>query len=147
VDRLRCGAPRRHPSGAHIELFADGHEIIVPAGIGIAPPQHHHGASVDTGRCVYPVHTTDPTGVILIDPTGSRVPTVGELFKLWGQPLNRRRLASFMALANSAIAAFVDGRRFPDDPRSIPLRRHAQIVLEVGPPVEPHPSYRFASGL
>jgi hypothetical protein len=31
--------------------------------------------------------------------------------------------------------------------RAIPLRRHAQIVLELGPYIPPHESYLFGMGL
>lgn len=146
---LRCGVASAHPYAAHIELFAQAHEIVVPAGIGVAPPQRHDGSSVDGGRCAYPIRTADPTGVVLIDPPSTRYasPTVGALFKLWGQPLSRWRLASFTAPHNSTVTAFVNGRREPGPPGAIRLSRHAQIVLEIGPHVQPHPSYRFADGL
>lgn len=146
---LRCGVVSAHPYAVHIELFAQAHEIIVPAGIGVAPPQHLQGASVDGGACAYPVRTADPTGVVLIDPSSIKdvQPTVGDLFRLWGQPLSPHRLAGFPAGRHTPVVAFLDGRRVPGPPGAIPLRRHAQIVLEVGPYVQPHPSYRFASGL
>lgn len=146
---LRCGTASAHPYAAHIELFAQAHEIILPAGIGVAPPQRHHGASVDGGRCAYPIRTADPTGVVLVDSSSAMYfhPTVGDLFKLWGQPLSRRRLAGFTAARNGTVAAFVNGRHELGPPGAIRLRRHAQIVLEIGPHVQPHPSYRFADGL
>jgi hypothetical protein len=104
---------------------------------------------VEAGACAYPVRTTDPTGVVLIDPPspGQAQPTVGDLFRLWGQPLSRHRIASFTAAGSGPVAAFVDGRRVLGPPGAIPLRHHAQIVLEIGPYVQPHPSYRFAAGL
>jgi hypothetical protein len=50
---------------------------------------------------------------------------VGALFRSRGQPLSATRLASF---------------------RAVPLTRHAEIVLEVGPHVPPHSSYAFPPG-
>lgn len=149
VDELRCGMPGKHPYAAHIELFARGHEIVVPAGIGIAPPQQRMGATVDGGRCTYPIRTVDPTGVILVDPVAAahRQPTIGDLFRLWGQPLDLHRLAGFIGGRRDVIVAFLDGRRVLGNPNSIPLQRHSQIVLELGQRVAPHPSYRFAPGL
>lgn len=146
---MRCGVARAHPYAAHVELFAQAHEIVVPAGIGVSPPQRHDGARVDGGRCSYPVRTADPTGVVLVDPpsAGHAQPTVGDLFRLWGQPLSRRHLAGFTAAHDGMVAVFVDGRREPGPPGAIRLSRHAQIVLEIGPHVQPHPSYRFADGL
>jgi hypothetical protein len=45
------------------------------------------------------------------------------------------------------VTAFVGGERRSGDPRRIPLRRHAQIVLQVGGYIPPHRSYRFPPGL
>jgi hypothetical protein len=42
---------------------------------------------------------------------------------------------------------FVGGRPFAGDPRRVPLTRHAQIVVEVGGHVAPHPSYLFPKGV
>jgi hypothetical protein len=143
VGRLRCGPGPHSSYGAHIELFALNRGIAVPAGIGVAPPQHRAGAVVTGGRCAYPLRTVDPTGVVEVDSTIARAPSVGELFELWGQPLSYDRLGRIAAPPGASVAAFVDGHRWSGDPRAIPLRRHVQIVLELGPPVEPHPSYTF----
>jgi hypothetical protein len=68
---------------------------------------------------------------------------LGDLFAVWGQPLSRRRLAAF----RGRVEAYLDGARWRRDPRRIPLRRHAQVVLEVGGQVPPHARYRFPPGL
>ena len=49
--------------GAHLELFARGLVVLVPAGIGIAPPLRVDGLKA-SGGCSYPVRTREPTGVI-----------------------------------------------------------------------------------
>ena len=146
LGRLGCGraGPRRH--GVHIELFAAGRVLIVPAGIGIAPPQRRVGPVVAAGRCSYPLRTVEPTGVVEVDPSVGPV-TVGDLFALWGQRLDTRHLAGFVTPRGGAVKAYMDGRRWSGSPRRIPLLRHASIVLEVGPHVAPHPSYVFAPGL
>lgn len=142
VAGLRCS---RHSAGSrfgvHLELFAARRVVIVAPGIGIAPPRARRGAYVSGGRCSYLVRTREPTGVIEVEP-GSRL-TLGQLFDVWGQPLSRNRLAGF----RGAVTAFVAGRRRAGDPRTIPLTRHAQIVLEVGGHVPPHARYRFPPGL
>jgi hypothetical protein len=93
------------------------------------------------GGCAYPIVTREPTGVLEVAPGRER--TLGDLFALWGQPLSRRRLAGF----SGEVQAFVAAKRRRGDPRRIPLRRHAQIVLEVGGYIPPHRSYRFPPGL
>jgi hypothetical protein len=69
--------------------------------------------------------------------------TLGHLFAVWGQPLSRMRMAGF----RGRVRAYLDGRRWSGAPGAIPLRRHAQIVLEVGTHVPPHSTYRFPPGL
>jgi hypothetical protein len=141
VDGLACSPVAASRFGAHLELFARRLVVIVPAGVGIAPPLRRDGAYVRSGRCSYPARTREPTGVIELR-AGPRL-TLGAFFDLWGQPLSRTRLAGF----RGPVSAFVAGRRRPGDPRSIPFTRHVQIVLEVGGYVRPHASFLFRHGL
>ncbi len=131
--------------GAHVELFAGSHVILVPAGIGIAPPRATAGAYVSGGRCSYALRTTEPTGVIEIVP-GTRA-TLGDLFDVWGASLSARELAGFRAPLGARVRVYVAGLRRVGDPRLIRLTRHAQIVLELGAFIPPHRTYRFAPGL
>jgi hypothetical protein len=126
----------------HLELFARRLVLLVPAGIGVAPPVERDGAYVLGGRCLYPLRTLDPTGVVEV--ASPRPLRLGDLFRLWGQPLGQRRLAGFRS--GRALLAFVNGMRFHGDPRAIPLRGHDEIVLEIGGYVPPHTSYLFAKG-
>jgi hypothetical protein len=134
-----CGPRPRTTYGAHVELFAGGRVVQVPAGIGVAPPVARHGAYVTAGRCWHALYTTEPTGLIHV----AAPATLGALFDVWRQPLSRTRLVGF----SGRVRAFVAGREWRGDPRAIPLARHAQIVLELGPFVPPHPAYRFPPGL
>ena len=140
VGRLRCarGGGR---FGVHLELFVHRKVLIVPAGIGVARPWREHLARLKPAGCTYPARTLEPTGVVEVR-TGARL-TLGDLFRLWGQRLGQDRIAGF----RGPVLAFVGGRRRRGDPASIRLTRHAQIVLELGGYVAPHPAYRFAGGL
>lgn len=126
--------PRYHPpAGAtrcareqtrfamHLELFANQRVIIVPAGI-----------------CTPDAATATPTGVVQL---ATHI-TLGELFRGWGEVLAPRRLLSF----RGTTRAFVNGKRWHGDPRRIRLTRHAQVVVEIGGFVAPHPSYLFPKG-
>jgi len=145
VGSLRCTRSRARRDGVHVELFARRLVLLLPAGIGIAPPLRRDGAYVLGGRCSYPLLTREPSGVVEVA-AGRRL-TVGQLFSVWGQPLSRRVLAGFRAPRGKEVLAFVGGRRWTDDPRRIPLSRHAEIVLEIGGYVPPHRSYLFHQGL
>lgn len=141
VAGMRCLPPRPLTAAAHLELFAEGHVVQIPAGIGIAPPRRGHGAYVAGGRCVYSLSTTEPTGVILM--SGIRRATLGRLFELWGQPLTRTRLAGFSAARGLQVSVFLDGVRWTHGPRSAPLVPGAQVAVEVGAHVAPHSGYVF----
>ena len=144
VGALRCGAGGRR-FGVHLEVFASGRVVIVPAGIGVAAPRTRVGAFVRPGGCSYAVRTLDPTGVVEVR-HGARL-TLGRLFAVWCQPLSATRLAGFSTRRGAPVRAYVAGRRWRGPPGTIPLRRHAQIVLELGRFVPPHRSFRFRSGL
>ena len=127
VGRMRCTNGRRF--AVHIELFANRKVIVVPPGIGVA-----------RSGCAYPLHTKAPTGVVEVLANGRY--TLGDLFAVWGRRLGPAQLVSFPG----RVSVFVGGRRRFGDPRRIVLTRHAQIVLEVGGYVAPHPSYLFPRG-
>ena len=112
----------------HVELFARRRVVIVPPAIGLGPR-----------GCTYPLRTTAPTGVVHVARRGL---TLGDLFRIWGRRLTRLGLLSF----RGHVSVFVGGRRVLGEPRAVRLTNHAQIVLEVGGYVAPHPSYLFPKG-
>jgi hypothetical protein len=142
IRGMLCVAARHARYGVHVELFAAGRVVLVAPGIGVAPPRSRTGAYVRGGRCSYPLRTLEPTGVVEVE-GGARPQTVGHLFAVWGQPLSRSRMAGF----RGSVRAYVGGWRWLRAPGAIPLRRHAEIVLEVGRYVRPHRAYRFPPGL
>lgn len=129
--------------GVHVELFAANRVVLIAQGIGTRPPLSFSAGRISSAGCYGALVTIDPTGLVLVRP-GSHA-TLAQLFRSWGQPLSRRRLASF-ASGPSGVAVFVDGRRRAGDPERVPLTKHAEIVLEVGPHVPPHSSYAFPPG-
>jgi hypothetical protein len=142
---LRCSKAERPRKGAHLEVFVNRMDVVIPAGIGVTPPHRRQGAYVLGGSCSYPLRTTDPTGMIEID--RGRGLTLGQFFAAWGQPLGPRRLLGFSARGGDRVAVFVNGRRFPGDPRRVPLTRHAALMVELGGYVPPRLSYGFPPDL
>jgi hypothetical protein len=129
TKRLGCG---RHEARhwVHVELFERGRGVLVPAGIGIRDGVSD-GAYVTGGRCRLPLFTEEPTGLVGVARDGL---TLGDLYAIWG-----RRMG--------AVTVHVDGRRWTASPGSVPLRSHAQIVVQSGTPtVVPHGRYRFPPG-
>jgi hypothetical protein len=118
----------------HLELFAAGRVVIVPAAIGLRGAELELGR-VTSARCRARVWTTDPTGVVGFE----RGLTLGDLFTVWGRQLGPTRLLGF----RGRVRLYVDGIRRSIDPRALRLRDRAELVLELGPFVPPHRSYRF----
>ncbi len=137
-----CRRPLGPRDGAHVEVFALDRVVLIAAGIGARPPLHHNEGRITGAACFGELVTLEPTGVVLTRPGAGL--TLADLFRSWGQPLTSHRLASFRATAG--VRVYVDGRRTPGAPGAVRLRRHAEIVLEAGPYVPPHPAYRFPPG-
>jgi hypothetical protein len=142
VGSLSCAPTSLLRFRAHVELFARKRVLIVPAGIGVAPPLRRDGAVVLGGKCLYGLRTHEPTGVVEVGK--ARGLTVGDLFRVWGQPLGPHRIAGFGS--SRPVLVFVNGRRLSADPRTVLLRRHDEIVLEIGGYIPPHRSYLFPKG-
>ena len=135
-DPPRC-APGRLPGRfrVHVEIFARRRAVVLPAGIGVERPRRLVLGRVVDARCRAAVRTLDPTGVVEFDSHA----TFRDVFAAWRMPLSPTRLLSF----RGRVSAYVDGRRRRGDPRSIELRDHGEILLEVGGYVPPHRSYLF----
>jgi hypothetical protein len=127
-------APLEAGSLVHLELFARRRAIVVPAGIGLRGAHYRFGQA-SSAHCRAPLWTSDPTGVVHVD----RSATLGDLFRVWGEPLARSRLLSF----RGTVRLYRNGVLRHGDPRRFVLRAHDELVLEVGAFVPPHRSYRF----
>ena len=108
----------------HLELFANGFVVIVPARIGVR-----------SARCRARTWTSEPTGVVRFYGAA----TLDDVFAVWGLPLGPTRMLGF----RGAVRLYRNGSRLRGDPRRVPLRDGDELVLEVGPYVPPHRSYRF----
>ncbi len=126
---LACG--KQAPSfRVHLELFAGRRVVIVPAGIGVG------------SECTYPLSTAGPDGVVTV--AHGRTLTLGDLFRVWGQPLGPHSLAGFTS--TTPVRAYVAGRLVKGPAAAVRLTPHAQIVLELGGFVPPHPFFLFPGG-
>ncbi len=126
-------------------MFAANRVVLVAAGIGTRAPRSFSAGRISGAGCYGDLVTVEPTGVVLVRPGASR--SLSDLFRAWGQPLSRHRLAAFLAPAGTEVSVFVNGRRWRAAPGGVPLVRHWEIVLEVGPYVPPHSSYTFPPGV
>lgn len=124
----------------HLALFYKGKQIMIPALIGASG-----NPTSPQNACLYWIHTHSGDGIIHVESpevnapaTGGRY-TLGMLFDIWGQPLERNNIAGF----KGPVTVYVNGTQYDGDLHSIPLMSHEQITLEVGTPVVPPPNYAF----
>jgi hypothetical protein len=126
---------------AHVSILYQGNEVNVPANIGIE------------SNCFYWLHTHDTTGVIHIEAPKAQANhtfTLGDFFNVMNKPLSKTQVADFKLTGDDKLVIYIDAKVQPDgtDPRSIPLKNHELIVLEITPPsVDPPPSYTWPAGL
>jgi hypothetical protein len=127
--------------GVHVEVFAANKVLLLPSGIGTRAPRAYDAGRIVRAACYGGLVTIDPTGLVLVRP-GLHL-LLADLFRSWGEALSSSRLTSFQASARKRVSVFVDGRAWNGRPGGIPLKRHAEIVLEVGPHVPAHARYTF----
>jgi hypothetical protein len=124
----------------HFDLFVDGREVPVPAGVGIDPAVGYA-----------PLHTHDASGVIHVESPIARTYTLGDFFAVWGVRLTPSCLGGYCAGGGRQLRVYVDGRAFPGDPTTLALAAHQELVVAFGTPAElpsPIPSgYPFPPGL
>ena len=144
VDGIACQTSEQvaYHIHAHLTIYASGARRVVPAGIGIPGPQQVVDGFVEGGKCLYWLHTHDSTGVVHIESPVQRVYTLGQFFDVWGRPLSNTQVGH----PTGHVTAFVNGKRFAGDPRSIKLTAHAVIQLDIGKVVPPQP-FTFPAGL
>jgi hypothetical protein len=136
VAGIQCGATEQlaYHIHAHLAVFVNGTPRSLPAGIGIpgsVTEQTAEGPVAAGGQCIYWLHTHAPDGVIHVESPTQRIYTLGNFFDEWHQPLSGNQVGT----ATGKVTAFVNGKPWTKDPRSIPLIPHAVIQLSVGTPV------------
>jgi hypothetical protein len=149
IDGIACAPLEQlaYHIHAHLTIFVDGAPRRIPAGVGVGAPRESattpRGPFITGGSCISWLHTHAADGIIHVESPVHHTYTLGNFLDVWRQPLGSGRVAS----ASGRVTAFLDGRRYAGDPRSIPLTAHAQVQLDVGRPVVPPVKIRFPAGL
>lgn len=148
IDGIRCQDTEQvlFHIHAHLTVFVNGAPRQIPHGIGISGAHASPtptGPYVAAGSCFYWLHTHAADGIIHIESPVQRTFTLGNFFDVWGQRLGPNELGSI----KGSVTALYDGQVFRDNPRDIPLTKHAQIQLEVGRPLVAPVRISFPAGL
>ncbi len=145
VDGIQCAPVEQlaYHIHAHLQVYADGQPRALPGAIGIVGPvaqQTPQGPFYGARQCIYWLHTHTSDGVIHIESPTVRVYTLGNFFDEWHQPLSATQVAS----AKGKVTAFLNGKPWTKDPRTIPLLPHGSVQLDVGTPTVPAQVVSFA---
>jgi len=141
VDGIQCAPVEQlaYHIHSHLQVYIDGQPRALPAAIGMVDPvaqQTPYGPFYGAQQCIYWLHTHATDGVIHVESPTARIYTLGNFFDEWGQPLSGTQVAG----AKGKVTAFVNGKPWTKDPRTIALVPHAAIQLDVGSPaVAPQP--------
>jgi hypothetical protein len=123
----------------HLDLFAAGRRVTVPANIGIDA----------SGRYLAALHTHDSTGIMHVESPTAVSYTLGQFFGVWGVRLDARCIGGLCASGAKRLKTWVNGRPVAGDPTRIILDEHQEIVLAYGTTAQvPKPlpkSYDFAA--
>jgi len=145
IDGISCGPTEQltYHIHAHLLVYVNGTTRALPGGVGIPGSQvvdTAEGPVAAGGVCIYWLHTHAPDGVIHIESPTERIYTLGNFFDEWHQPLSANEVAG----TKGKVAAFVNGKPWTADPRTIPLVPHAVIQLDVGSPQVAFQSFSWA---
>jgi hypothetical protein len=133
IDGISCDAQEgsRIHIHQHLVILDHGKAVNIPPNVGQPAGR----------RCIYWLHTHTPDGIIHIEAPKDRTFTLGDFFKIWGQPLGRAQAASARAGKQQSLKVWVNDRVYKGDPRAIKLDSHTDIVIEVGPPFPKPPRF------
>jgi hypothetical protein len=124
----------------HLDIFVDGHQVTVPAGVGIDPAAGYA-----------PLHTHDPSGIVHVESPTVRSYTLGEFFAVWGVRFTPACLGGYCTGGGRKLRVYVNGRPYQGDPTGLVLAAHQELVVAFGTAAQlPSPvpsSYPFPAGL
>jgi hypothetical protein len=134
---------------AALQIMYQGHLVNIPPDVGRLT------------NCFYWLHMhTESPGVIHIESPRNRTFTLGEFFAVWSkskgtpEPLDATHVSSFTLTGDEKLVIYVDAadgkgpQLFTGDPKTIVLKNHEVITIEITPPTTtPPPTFTFENGL
>jgi hypothetical protein len=141
VDGLTCGQETVQVHyHEYIEMYANGKQVNLPAGIGIVSPSGDaNGGLTSNGStvCLYPlhVHPNDQNVVHIESPTNAQY-YLGQFFDIFGEPLSATKVAGYTADASHKLVYETISENgtpvvYTGDPTKLPFDQagHETIVI------------------
>jgi hypothetical protein len=151
VDGIPCNTSEQVAYHIHqyLELFDNGKQLSVPADVGIPSlvPGNEQYAT-----CLYWLHVHHAyPNVIHVESPSAKTYTLGDFFDIWKatkkytDPPGDAFLQRLEAAPAGSIHVFVNGKPYTKGYRTIVLRQHEVIAVELGKQVPPKPFTNWGS--
>jgi hypothetical protein len=140
VGALEClsSMPEDYHVHTHVSLFLNGEALAVPAHIGIVEQSA-------TTSCFYSIHTHDLSGKIHVEAAAPAMFTLGQLFNIWGQPLESSNVAGLMGMP---VVVYVTDNGVVTEAtgnwQDIELKSHREITIQVGTAITEIPNFTWS---
>jgi len=138
VQGLRCGVmDETYHVHTHVSFFLNGQQLALPRSIGSVQ-------TTPTSHCYYNVHTHDLSGKVHVEAPAPGLFTLGQLFAIWGQPLEAMNVAGNPGLP--VVIYIVDGNaasRYEGDFAAIELKSKRGVVIQMGTTIAEIPRYTW----
>ena len=138
VDGIKCEQNARlvFHVHTHVTVFVDGKPRADPGRRRHLPADRTaelpwRPVRADRRELHHVADTRYPDGLIHVESSEQRSFTLGDFFKVWGQPLSSDQVGP----AKGDVTAIVNGKAWTADPSDIRLAGHTQIQLMVGKPL------------
>ncbi len=133
AERLRAiGLPTLSSEGSamhihqHLDIFVDGHQVPVPAGIGIN----------QAAGFISDIHTHDTSSIIHVESPTVQTFTLGQFFDIWGVRFTAECIGGYCASGDTSLKVYSNGALYSGDPRELPLQSHQEIAIVFGTATE-----------
>jgi hypothetical protein len=139
VAGLACGVMvETYHVHSHVSIVLNGTPLAFPDEIGFVELS-------PTSSCYYNIHTHDMSGKIHVEGPAPATFTLGQLFAIWGQPLERNNIAGLMGMP---VVVYVtdDGEvtEHTGELADIELTSHRLITIQVGTPLTEIPNFTWS---
>jgi len=121
----------------HVSVLLDGVALAIPRSVG----------RVQTGTnpvCFYSIHTHDLSGKIHVEGPAPDVFTLGQLFEIWGMPLETDNVAG---LTGKPIVVYSTDQgttiKVESDWKGIELTSKKLVTIQVGTPITEIPNFNW----
>ena len=142
VGTIQCliNRPETYHVHSHLDIFLNGEQLSVPDHVGA----FNMGSQ---GNCYYAIHTHDKSGKIHVEDAQAGMFTLGNLFQIWGQPLDSTNVAG---LTGMPVRIFIvdDGvvsEVAAADWKNIELKSHREIAIQVGTAITEIPNFTWSA--